>query len=403
MVACTSAAGDLLFHSLTTLSVRDWPIPGLAVVDLVLIVIEASGIITGFVFMNFLFWQGKDGFPSLLTFAWIPLVLSLTFSIIFRSTTIMLSNGSFFRQRPTNPPYTSTTILLNRSLARPLVRGESVVIITARALILSCVAVGLPTFGIYAMIISPIQASVYTRTVATFAAGDLGSPAGNVIFGLGYANWDPAQDYPYKAFSVNYVGFPKPDPRFNCSVTQAVSNSDRFQSIIQCPWWAWVSVGSVSISLDIPPGYVVTVTPLQEMPAMVLPNQIESDSKSVRLHVPINPIPMISGSSLFGSLTWTRRETLSDLTLGVAIASKPVFTAEITGLQTYPSSNSTASPNSATLVLYQPYSYATKLLRDSSDVSPLSGLATFGGFWTFVDGAFALFFGANVLYFGRVN
>jgi hypothetical protein len=77
-----------------------------------------------------------------------------------------------------------------------------------------------------------------------------------------------------------------------------------------------------------------------------------------------------------------------------------VFTAEITGLQTYPSSNSTASPNSATLVLYQPYPYATKLLQDSSDVSPLSGLATFGGFWTFVDGAFALFFGANVLYFG---
>lgn len=54
---------------------------------------------------------------------------------------------------------------------------------------------------------------------------------------------------------------------------------------------------------------------------MVLPNQIESDSQSVRLHVPINPIPMISGSSLFGSLTW--KETLSDLTLGVAIVCTP--------------------------------------------------------------------------------
>jgi hypothetical protein len=32
-------------------------------------------------------------------------------------------------------------------------------------------------------------------------------------------------------------------------------------------------------------------------------------------------------------------------------------------------------------------------------VSLFSGLATFGGFWTFVNGAFALFFGANVVYF----
>ncbi|KAJ7867720.1 hypothetical protein B0H14DRAFT_332570 [Mycena olivaceomarginata] len=50
-------------------------------------------------------------------------------------------------------------------------------------------------------------------------------------------------------------------------------------------------------------------------------------------------------------------------------------------------------------MLYQPYFYANKLQQDSSDVSPLSGLATFGGFWTFVNGAFALFFGANVVYF----
>jgi hypothetical protein len=50
-------------------------------------------------------------------------------------------------------------------------------------------------------------------------------------------------------------------------------------------------------------------------------------------------------------------------------------------------------------MLYQPYLYANKLQQDSSDVSPLSGLATFGGFWTFVNGAFALFFGANVVYF----
>ncbi|KAJ7795933.1 hypothetical protein B0H13DRAFT_2392879 [Mycena leptocephala] len=38
-------------------------------------------------------------------------------------------------------------------------------------------------------------------------------------------------------------------------------------------------------------------------------------------------------------------------------------------------------------------------LVDTSDDSPLSEVATFGGVWTFLNGAFALLFGANVIYF----
>lgn len=77
----------------------------------------------------------------------------------------------------------------------------------------------------------------------------------------------------------------------------------------------------------------------------------------------------------------------------------PVFTAEVIGLQTYPSDDGISTDNVATLLLYQPYTQATKLLQDTADASPLSGLSTFGGFWTFVNGAFALLFGANVVYF----
>ncbi|KAJ7120113.1 hypothetical protein C8R44DRAFT_736966 [Mycena epipterygia] len=33
------------------------------------------------------------------------------------------------------------------------------------------------------------------------------------------------------------------------------------------------------------------------------------------------------------------------------------------------------------------------------DASPLSGISALGGFWSFVNGAFALIFGANVIYF----
>ncbi|KAJ6588394.1 hypothetical protein B0H19DRAFT_205254 [Mycena capillaripes] len=43
--------------------------------------------------------------------------------------------------------------------------------------------------------------------------------------------------------------------------------------------------------------------------------------------------------------------------------------------------------------------YPTELVQDYTDASVLNGIATFGGFWTFVNGVFATVFGANLLYF----
>jgi hypothetical protein len=40
-----------------------------------------------------------------------------------------------------------------------------------------------------------------------------------------------------------------------------------------------------------------------------------------------------------------------------------------------------------------------RILQETVDATHLSGIAAFGGFWAFVNGAFALTFGANVLYF----
>ncbi|KAF8207913.1 hypothetical protein K438DRAFT_347602 [Mycena galopus ATCC 62051] len=40
-----------------------------------------------------------------------------------------------------------------------------------------------------------------------------------------------------------------------------------------------------------------------------------------------------------------------------------------------------------------------QIVQDYTHTSVLDGLATFSGFWTFVNGAFVLFFGANLLYF----
>ena len=45
------------------------------------------------------------------------------------------------------------------------VRGKSKVIIFARAFVISCVAVGVPAFGIYSIVIVPLNAEVYTKSI----------------------------------------------------------------------------------------------------------------------------------------------------------------------------------------------------------------------------------------------
>ncbi|KAF7350853.1 Short-chain dehydrogenase/reductase family protein [Mycena sanguinolenta] len=356
--------GFILLHHVAF--VNDWPTPGLAIVDLILILLEGCA---------------EDSFVNGLH-SW---------------------EHAHKRALPTPP----TTILLNRSVARPLVRGESMVIIVARALTLTCIALGVPVFGIYAMVISPIQASVYTRSVATFATGGLGLPNGNVTFLLGLfginSSISTSSDFAVNQVTVLTQSLPDPLP---CSVA---SETPQVERLVECPL-AWASLqewSTISINLTIPSGYAVNIMPLQDAPEpsvaplgalSSLNTKSQSDFGSVHLQIPSDSVPVVPGSHLFGRLTWTQRETLSRSVLGVPTSSKPVFAAEITGLQPYPS-DSSAATNEATLVLFHPYPYAIKLQQDSSDITPLSGLSTFGGFWTFVEGAFVLLFGANVMYF----
>jgi hypothetical protein len=75
-----------------------------------------------------------------------------------------------------------------------------------------------------------------------------------------------------------------------------------------------------------------------------------------------------------------------------------IFTPDITRLQTTYLANESL-PTNATLTLFQRQLGVTRLLQDTVDATALSSITTFGGFWTFLNGVFALFFGANVLYF----
>ncbi|KAJ6450761.1 hypothetical protein C8R45DRAFT_1083837 [Mycena sanguinolenta] len=101
-------------------------------------------------------------------------------------------------------------------------------------------------------------------------------------------------------------------------------------------------------------------------------------------------IPLLPGSHLFGLLAWSQHQAISTNDHHSYVA----FSSEVYGLQ----QNTPAEGNIPSLtlsVIPTPIRY----FQDTVNASALSGIATFGGFWTFVNGTFALFFGANIIYF----
>jgi hypothetical protein len=72
---------------------------------------------------------------------------------------------------------------------------------------------------------------------------------------------------------------------------------------------------------------------------------------------------------------------------------------ETNTLITTPRAPDTTGSVSSTITIVQRDIYPTKHLQEYTTSSWLDGISTAGGFWTFVNGAFALFFGADILYF----
>ncbi|KAJ7266425.1 hypothetical protein B0H12DRAFT_1230205 [Mycena haematopus] len=119
------------------------------------------------------------------------------------------------------------------------------------------------------------------------------------------------------------------------------------------------------------------------------------------------PIGLMPDAHLFATLTWTQQQVMtSAFAIGALGASKNVLTSELHTVQpdTRYGSNTTWDVNTfptpdSTLSIFQTRPDPVRFVQQYTENSALDGLATMGGFWTFVNGAFALFFGANVLYF----
>ncbi|KAJ6467357.1 hypothetical protein C8R45DRAFT_1219117 [Mycena sanguinolenta] len=101
---------------------------------------------------------------------------------------------------------------------------------------------------------------------------------------------------------------------------------------------------------------------------------------------------LLPGSRLFGLLAWSQRQTIFQS--HASSSQSVIFSPEIYALQ----QNTSTEENTTSLtlrVVQEPIRY----FQDTANASALSGISTFGGFWTFVNGTFALIFGANIVYF----
>ncbi|KAJ6465506.1 hypothetical protein C8R47DRAFT_1154863 [Mycena vitilis] len=321
----------------------------------------------------------------------------LIVAAVFRTATIRRSPEPFWHQQfaflggcsTSNPPYTAWRILVNRSLGRPLVRGESSGIIVVRGLILSGVIVALPIFAVYSIVLIPLQAKVRTDTLSIQIedAVESISDTHNVTILF------DAQLSSGKA--VTWV------ETTSGTVLCPASTVDGLAHLIvaECPAGWWQNTITISITFaaaDLDWTSIFSVYP-------GVGDLDRNDINSLQLNDLLQftePIPVIPGVQLFAHLKWTSRQIFRAPTsrlFGAFIAMRTVWNMEVSTLF---NTNSVHTPDSlsSTLTLVQREPWGTKFLQDSA-ATPIDGISAFGGAWTFINGTFVLFFGANVLYF----
>ncbi|KAJ7168616.1 hypothetical protein C8R46DRAFT_1033825 [Mycena filopes] len=364
----------ILLNPTVRVCVFQWPFRGLAFGDLMLVIFEVIAV--------------------RIMIIRIYLVIIESGENLLRQRLEFLGGCTVTRSRPA---YSASRILLNRSVGRPLVRGESRVILFARAVIISCIALGIPAFGFYSVVFKPFTGRLfnqYPSTLFSDVSGPEAPPGAATLiltrFDFSFNFYDPSAYY--GELQVRAVTTFHEDAV--CNITSTAANS----GFVQCPY-GWENISNISISLPIPSGTAgIFVTPAQgslDVPGV---------SNDLGLHFLTSPdivtrgVPLIAGSRVAAAFTWTRRDVFLPLAASVLSHPTPIFSPDIAGLQPY-ASNWDVGPAVATLTLFQPSSSFTKYTVETVSSTVLEGISTIGGFWTFLNGAFTLIFGANILYF----
>ncbi|KAK7022673.1 hypothetical protein R3P38DRAFT_3357504 [Favolaschia claudopus] len=162
---------------------------------------------------------------------------------------------------------------------------------------------------------------------------------------------------------------------------------------VDCPL-RWIDVSKISISMDIEGN-----SDTQARVRLISSDEDQDFPVDEDLTYDDMSIMLFPGSQLVGEFTWIRLDLMPRSHWGYIISpASTVYIAEVRNLQPQPHPIST-SANVATLILHQQHSYTMRVLQETVDSTTFTGISTFGGFWTFLSGTFALLFGAHVLYF----
>ncbi|KAK7030139.1 hypothetical protein R3P38DRAFT_3189093 [Favolaschia claudopus] len=330
------------------------------------------------------------------------LLLLSTLSISARIATILHHRDRIVRQqfdflggcRRKHPPYTPIRILFGRSIARPLVRGESRAVIIMRSSMITAIALSVPAMAIYWIFVLPTTAEIYMRSKSPSTFPDFLSPPGaaSVFLLPGEMPASSSSDFQQVVTVVQGVD------SHPCDILNLSESDDDPVLRVDCPL-RWDEMQKIVIRARVTedsdhPFRVILA------PGTTLPQPLWGYVLEFQLLPYTEAVLLFPGSHVIAGFTWTRRDQISPASwsprLGFAPPTLTFFTADYHSLQT---NNKVTGPEFASLTLYQQSPFATRWLKDTIDSTALNGISNFGGFWTFLNGAFALFFGASILYF----
>ncbi|KAJ7435979.1 hypothetical protein B0H11DRAFT_666974 [Mycena galericulata] len=322
-------------------------------------------------------------------------VATLCFACFCRLSSVRETrNFVFFAGCDASPTsqYTPVQVIFGRHAVMPLVRGEARAIVAARILILLGLCGTIPAFGIYVVFFAPSAAQVMIQDIKVSQAWyntDPGSqdfdyfiPPQNITMVLLYMSTNTA------AASTANVTVDAPGCT-NVTISVLSPFSTVLFPNVTCPFPWYLA----------PPSGIVVAANFSDPWGALYVKPGQGDPLDVDVYT--EPIPLMAGARLSVMLGQTARQIFSNNALDVLGFRTPLRTVSVNSVlvmqaDTFPIN----STDTVTLRLRPRQDIGTtRILKDFTDASVLSGLATLGGFWTFTNGAFTMFFGANLMYF----
>ncbi|KAJ7112843.1 hypothetical protein C8R43DRAFT_1040290 [Mycena crocata] len=273
------------------------------------------------------------------------------------------------------------------ALSQPLIRGESRYIIGTRASLICALCCAIPGFATYVVILVPITAHATTRSIRCSQS------------------WHPSDDVgDWVKDNITLIILYDSGPDL-VMANVTVGTMDQICSTNTVYSAAWNPGSNIPVACpfpwtDVPPSGLTVSANFSDPWGILYVKPGQADPSDVNEYT--EPIPLVAGSHLAAILGATQRRVLSRSGLDFSgffgardVIVKPVLLIQEDPMQKEPSSHTVQ----LRLRSRRDIISATRIVEDYTDASVLSGLASLGGFWAFINGAIALFFGADLLYF----